>query len=333
MKWYAKNKRTLPWRDLTVKEPNQRAYLIWVSEVMLQQTQVPRVIPTFKRFIEQFPTLASLGKASNRDVLIAWRGMGYNSRALRLRDGAQIIVEKLNGSFPDSVEGLRSIKGIGEYTAGAIRNFAFGIPTPCIDTNIRRILHRFFVGPERADGTWRKDDRYLIRLAKEVLEVALMQPSPRSFREHPSPHRGEGTGLPAGQAGVRALSTVDWHAALMDYGALICTKNNPKWEKFSPGMKEACKAYGSKINRTKNLNKREPGRIVGGRFIPNRIFRGRIVEALRDHPQGLTPKELGERITVDWSMGRHGEWLQGLVQGLAKEGLIQRSAGRFALSV
>jgi len=146
--WYARHKRDLPWRDLKEKDETQRAYKILVSEVMLQQTQVPRVIVIYKRFLREFPTLRHLANASNREVILAWRGMGYNSRALRLRDAAITILEEFDGEFPKKMEELQSIKGIGHYTAAAIRNFAFNLPTPCLDTNIRRVLHYQFVGKE-----------------------------------------------------------------------------------------------------------------------------------------------------------------------------------------
>src|SRR3989338_7374659 len=170
--WYAVHKRSLPWRDLAVVDETERAYRVLVSEVMLQQTQVSRVVIIYKRFLEQFPTIEKLASASTKDVLMAWRAMGYNSRALRLRDAAKIIIEDFGGVFPKEFNQLRSIKGVGPYTAGAIRNFAFNLPTPCIDTNIRRILHRTFVGPENSDGTYKKDDRYLLGLAGEVLSVS-----------------------------------------------------------------------------------------------------------------------------------------------------------------
>ena len=174
--WYSIHKRELPWRDLKDSDPTARAYKILVSEVMLQQTQVSRVKIVFRDFLEKFPKISDLGSASNRDVLLAWRGMGYNSRALRLRDAAKAIVEQFEKKFPESMEDLLAIKGIGSYTAAAIRNFAFNIPTPCIDTNIRRILHRTFVGPENADGTWKKDDQFLLSLAREVLDTAISPP-------------------------------------------------------------------------------------------------------------------------------------------------------------
>ena len=169
--WYAVHRRTLPWRDLKTKNLDHKAYLVLVSEVMLQQTQVPRVIILYKKFIQTFPLIEDLAKASNAEVLIAWRGLGYNSRALRLRDTAKAIVSQ--NCFPREMHDLQKLPGIGHYTAGAIRNFAFGIPTPCIDVNIRRILHRFFVGPENVDGTWKKDDAYLLKIAEEALATVM----------------------------------------------------------------------------------------------------------------------------------------------------------------
>ncbi|HCB35833.1 MAG TPA: hypothetical protein DEP25_04280 [Candidatus Taylorbacteria bacterium] len=188
--FYRKRGRVFPWRN--IRDP----YAILVSEVMLQQTQVPRVEIIFKRFLRSFPTLHALARASNRDVLLAWRGMGYNSRALRLRDAARCIVDRfrvtklqvtgyssskakpetcepLSCHFPMSLEQLTAIPGIVPYTAAAILNFAFNIPTPCIDTNIRRILHRVFFGPEKKDGTFAKGDKALLMVARELLEVAL----------------------------------------------------------------------------------------------------------------------------------------------------------------
>ncbi len=328
--WYSTNKRNLPWRDLKISDPNQKAYLIWISEVMLQQTQVSRVIILYKQFIQKFPLVEDLANATNAEILIAWRGMGYNSRALRLRDGAKAIVTNFKGEFPSSMEELQSIKGIGHYTAAAIRNFAFGIPTPCMDVNIRRILHRFFVGMENGDGSWEKNDKYLLEVSKRVLEVALVPPPPA-----PPPSARSVTG-----EGRLARTTADWHAALMDFGSLVCTKNNPKWELLSPELRSVCRSYGKHIVRTKKVNsKQEPGREMAGRFIPNRIFRGRIVEQLRDHPKGLSPEEIGRRIAVDWlvlsetngTMGDHKKWLAGLIEGLKRDGMIEQRGATYRL--
>ena len=167
--WFAKYKRILPWRDLDIADDTERAYRILVSEIMLQQTQGARVESVFPVFLEQFPSLRDLASASNREVLIAWRGMGYNARALRLRDIARSICTEHGGVFPREMNDLQSLKGIGHYTAAAIRNFAFLLPTPCLDTNIRRIIHRTFVGPECPDGTWSKGDDYLLGIAAQAL--------------------------------------------------------------------------------------------------------------------------------------------------------------------
>ncbi len=313
--WFEKNKRTLPWRDITEKNLDHKAYLILVSEVMLQQTQVSRVIILYKNFIQQFPYIEALSKASNREILIAWRGLGYNNRAIRLRDAAKTIVDKYHGKFPREMTELQELPGVGHYTAGAIRNFAFGIPTPCMDVNIRRILHRFFVGPENADGTWKKNDAYLLELSQEILTEAL-----------------------------RTGSTQNWHAALMDFGSLICTKNNPQWQMMSKKMESVCMAYGKRMVRTpvpdcskqsvrgaaKKVNK-EPGRMMAGKFIPNRIFRGRIIETLRDARNQLTLEELGSQAIGDWTLEDNREWLEALLKKLQSDGLIEKKRGKYLL--
>lgn len=325
--WYARHKRTLPWRDLKIKNDTQRAYMILVSEVMLQQTQVSRVQAIFKRFLEQFPTIQDLAKASNAEVILAWRGMGYNSRALRLRDAAKVVVEKFDGKFPREMDELLSIKGIGSYTAGAIRNFAFGIPTACIDTNIRRILHRTFAGPENADGTWEKDDGYLLDLAEEILDYACETYDDQFFGlfVSASPNNKK-TNKRA------AFATAEWHAALMDFGSSVQTKNNPKWDVCPLSGKHIMKA--TRKNFPKSFvrsPKSEPGRSVGGKHIPNRIFRGRVIESLRNHQQGLSLEQIGANISVDWNSREHRVWLQGILEKLCKDSLITKKGKSYML--
>jgi len=316
--WYARHKRELPWRDLTIKDDTQRAYQIMVSEIMLQQTQVERVKIVYKNFLQQFPTIGDLANASNKDVILAWRGMGYNSRALRLRDAAREVesgkrkVEK--GSFPREMDELISLPGIGHYTAAAIRNFAFDIPTPCIDTNIRRILHRVFVGPENADGEWGMGDRELLKIAEKVLDIALQG----NFSTFHFP-----------------LSTSNWHAALMDYGSLVCTKRSPKWDicplTKAGIMKAAHKVPKRKVQSAKS-KRREPGRQMGAKYIPNRIFRGKVVDELRDATSGLTHAEIGRRVCLDWDATEHTEWLEGIIASLKKDHLIESSGSKLVLA-
>jgi len=302
--WFERHKRTLPWRDIVKKNSDHKAYLILVSEIMLQQTQVSRVIVLYKKFIQQFPYIQDLYKASNSEILIAWRGLGYNNRALRLRDAAREIVLKRAGTFPRSMDELQQLPGIGHYTAGAIRNFAFDIPTACMDVNIRRILHRFFVGPENPDGTWKISDRELLPILEKIMTEALA---------------------------MRRGSSADFFAALMDFGSMVCTKNNPKWELMSSELKSVCMAYGKEIVRTKKVNKKEPGRMMAGKFVPNRIFRGKIVEVLRDAKKPLMPAEIGALAIADWSMESQKTWLAGVLEKLVNDGLLDERCGKYAL--
>jgi A/G-specific adenine glycosylase len=136
--WYSDQQRTLPWRGET--DP----YLILVSEIMLQQTQASRVIPFYTGFVARFPTIDSLASAVLQDVLDAWNGLGYNTRALRLRETARII--QANG-WPTTPEGLSDLPGIGPYTAAALASFAFGAEVPAVDTNLRRVLSRWHGEP------------------------------------------------------------------------------------------------------------------------------------------------------------------------------------------
>ena len=316
------HKRSLPWRDLVDRDDTERAYKILVSEIMLQQTQVSRVIGAYKRFLDPFPTISDLALASNKEVIIAWKGMGYNSRALRLRDAARTIVNEYAGVFPQEYNHLLAIKGIGPYTAAAIRNFAFNIATPCIDTNIRRILHRTFFGPEHADGTFEKSDRELLKVAEEVLTVAI--------------HSQFSPELVEGLNSQFSRPAADWHAALMDYGSMVQTKNNPKWD--------ICPLTEKGIMKTKSFSLRpspahgggvggggrEPGRFEGARYVPNRIFRGRIVDALREESGGLTLQKLGSTICNDWA-SLHQPWLVDILKKLERDQLIARKGSVFQL--
>lgn len=132
--WYADQQRSLPWRNET--DP----YLILVAEVMLQQTQASRVVPFYNRFVSRFPSVESLSSAVLQDVLDAWTGLGYNARALRLREATRIV--QSNG-WPTTPEALSNLPGVGPYTAAAVASFAFGAHVPAVDTNLRRVLSRW----------------------------------------------------------------------------------------------------------------------------------------------------------------------------------------------
>lgn len=185
--WYRQNKRALPWRD------HPDPYAVWVSEIMLQQTLVETVIPYFQEWMRLFPTISDLARANEQNVLNAWEGLGYYSRARSLHKAAKIVMEKYNGQLPGDLDELRSLPGIGRYTAGAIASMAFGLDEPTLDGNLRRVFARLFDVKEPADSP--AGQKVLWSLAAEH--------------------------LPKGQAG-------DYNQALMDLGATICLPKNPR---------------------------------------------------------------------------------------------------------
>jgi A/G-specific adenine glycosylase len=190
--WYKVHKRDLPWRK------SRDPYSILISEVMSQQTQIPRVIPKFNNWMERFPTVQVLAKASTADILRAWSGLGYNRRALYLQKAAQVIVQQYNGIFPQTQEELKKLPGIGEYTSAALLCFAFNKQIALVDTNIRKvILLRFFslVNHEQISG-------------KQIQEIAKQL-------------------LPQGRA-------YEWNQALMDYSSAVLKKEKVPVPKQSP---------------------------------------------------------------------------------------------------
>src|SRR3989344_5594057 len=194
LSWYKTNRRDLPWRN--TKDP----YKILVSEVMLQQTQVTRVIPKYKEFLKAFPTLESLAKTSDKKLLKIWAGLGYWRRALNLKETARILVgaKKTSWNLFSEPAQLEKLPGIGPYTARAVSCFAFGNTEAFLDTNIRRAyLHFFF--PKRKDIP----DKEILEIAQKAADEVRLRPS---FR--------------------RDFSEIkEWHYALFDYGATVL-KNN-----------------------------------------------------------------------------------------------------------
>ncbi|NOT05212.1 MAG: A/G-specific adenine glycosylase [Anaerolineales bacterium] len=187
LKWYRQHGRTLPWRD------HPDAYAVWVSEIMLQQTRVETVIPYFEKWMNLFPDVTTLAKASEQDVLNAWEGLGYYSRARNLHQAAKIVASKFNGQLPRDLTELRSLPGIGRYTVGAIASMAFGMDEATLDGNLRRVFARLFDASEFADSP----------IGEKILWDLAAQ------------------NLPKGQAG-------DYNQALMDLGATICLPKNPR---------------------------------------------------------------------------------------------------------
>ena len=136
--WYEFNKRSLPWRQ------TNNPYLIWLSEIILQQTRVEQGLPYFEVFSKTYPTVFDLATAKEEEVLKLWQGLGYYSRARNLHETAKYVVEELNGEFPKSYDGLIQLKGIGPYTAAAIASFCYDEPRAVVDGNVYRVLARIF---------------------------------------------------------------------------------------------------------------------------------------------------------------------------------------------
>jgi A/G-specific adenine glycosylase len=202
--WYREHGRELPWRKLT--DP----YKIWISEIMLQQTRVETAIPYFESWMQTFPTLSALAQASEQEVLNAWEGLGYYSRARNLLRAARMVLEEFGGELPRDVQALRSLPGIGRYTAGAIASIAFGLDEPALDANLKRCYARLFdIG---IPANTPSGERILWQIARE--------------------------NIPVGQAG-------EFNQALMDLGASICTPKHPACMRCP--IRIHCRSYSSGV--------------------------------------------------------------------------------------
>ena len=200
LKWYRTHGRDLPWRK--TDDP----YHILVSEMMLQQTQVDRVLPKYREWLEKYPSLEALAAARESDVSATWRPLGYNIRPRRLYTIARESVARYGGRLPSDEETLLSFKGIGAYTAGAIRSFAFGQRAAILDTNVARVLFRIFVG--RGDQKAHATRRHLWTVSEALVP-----------RKH----------------------IFDFNQALMDFGALVCVARKPKC--LICPMTKMCRSY------------------------------------------------------------------------------------------
>jgi A/G-specific adenine glycosylase len=156
--WYERNRRALPWRDAP------SAYHVWISEIMLQQTRIETVIPYYERFLAAAPDLPSLAAMEEDRLLKLWEGLGYYSRARNLQKAARLVMERYGGELPASAEELRSLPGIGDYTAGAIASIAFSLPEPAVDGNVLRVLTRLLAcGDDIASSSVRRAFTALLR--------------------------------------------------------------------------------------------------------------------------------------------------------------------------
>jgi A/G-specific adenine glycosylase len=292
LRWYAQFGRSqLPWRR--TRDP----YAIVVAEFMLQQTQVDRVLPLYAAFLARFATFGELAAADAGDVIRAWRGLGYNSRAQRLHRLAQTVVTAYAGRLPRERERLLELPGIGPYTASAVRAFAFDAADAALDTNIRRVVQRVAFGLEFPPAPARAVDAYA---------VALVPP-------------GKGH---------------DWNSAMMDLGATICTARAPRC--LLCPLASDCAAAPVDPQRlaaqAKTAARRSPQEALPFERT-TRFLRGRVIDRLRDVPaRAALPfdellRDLAQVVPAD----RMSE-ITAIVDALVAERIIEHGAGGVRLS-
>ena len=276
--WYAEHGRALAFRRTS--DP----WAILVSEVMAQQTQAARAAEAWTRFMSQFPTPASLAAASPATVIRAWRGLGYNRRALALRGAAVAIVEEHGGRVPSTLDALVALPGIGPYTARAVMAIAFGLPVAALDVNIRRVVGRAFL-----PATVAKRD---VQAAADAL-------------------------VPGDRA-------ADWTHALMDLGAAFCRPREPRCDDCP--LQATCRFAGAHLGVVERAGV-APSRRKAPRFeTTSRWLRGRIIDRLRDAPDGSW-------VEFDDGIGAHDRRaVEAAVTRLALEGQIEAVGVRARLA-
>lgn len=280
--WYRRHGRTLPWRDIS------NPYRILVSEIMLQQTQVRRVLEKYPLFLRRFPTLRSLAGATRRDVILAWQGMGYNNRAVHLHECARALINNYKGKIPNQREELLKLPGIGTYTANALLCSVHALPVPVVDVNVQRVLSRLF---------WTMPTTGSVRSAGEI--AALSQ-----------------TLIPKRRA-------YDWNQALMDLGATVCIARSPRCGE--------CPVANRCASRTRMLRLATPrvnGKAQAPNTLPNRIYRGKIIEQLRNTngTHRVRADVLARSVRPAFARGQK-RWFKELLTRLERDGLISVSGG------
>lgn len=277
LEWYAREARMFPWRYA-----NPEPYHVLISEYMLQQTQTQRIADRFPAFIERYPNIQALSKTTKQEIILAWQGLGYNNRALRLRECALTIVEKFGGIIPDMYDQLISLPGIGPYTASAIMAFAHGKDIAIIDVNIYRIYARMMGISNPADAN------------KSMIAIFADQIYPRG-------------------------NASEWHQALMDIGASLCKAHHAQCNACPLNMH--CKSAFQVNMEVKKIKRKEPSH----RDVPNRIWRGRTVECLRNRPSFAESKELLLSAVIEQQVNDQDIlWFdQTIIPALVKDSLIE----------
>jgi A/G-specific adenine glycosylase len=275
--WFKEHARDLPWRR--TRDP----YAILVSEVMLQQTQVDRVLPYYTRFLDRFPTVEDLANAATSDVIRIWSGLGYNRRAVNLQRAARAVVDEFGGSFPDDPADLKKLPGIGAYTAGAIAAFAHERDVAFLDTNMRRVISRVIFGTESA------------RESDAIEAASALVPTGRGWT---------------------------WNQALIEFGALQCTARRPaciicplRVECAAyPTMQVALQRKSSRTRQAKTEPFESTSRFYRGRIVE-------ALRALpADEPTGIPLADLGTKVREGFT-SEDLPWLRDLIDGLERDGL------------
>jgi A/G-specific adenine glycosylase len=280
--WFAQNARDLPWRR------TQDPYAIWVSEIMLQQTQVKTVLPFWERWMRELPTIEAVARASPDKIHKLWEGLGYYTRVRNLQRAAHIVLKERDGKFPKAFEGVLALPGIGRYTAGAICSIAFNEPRPVLDGNVVRVLTRIF-GIEK-DPRERETNELLWGIATDLVNGAIIQ----NLNDSPSPRPS-----PAGRGRMLVKKKHNCcshlNQSLMELGALVCAPRNPQC--LICPVKKLCVAF--KENRTEalpSLGKREAA--TARRFVAFVLeHRGKFL--VRQRPEKVVNAHLWEFPNVE----------------------------------
>lgn len=276
-KWFEREKRDFPWR------PSPGPYAVWVSEMMLQQTSASVVVPYFNRWMERFPTLQVLAAASLDEVIKEWEGLGYYSRARYLHQGARDIVERHNGEFPRRTEDLMKIKGLGPYTLGAVRSFAFHERAAAVDGNVIRVLSRYFM--IRDDVSKPKT----VKRIRELAEAMLPESEPWIVSE-----------------------------ALIELGATVCSRKplcskcplSVSCEAHRHGAAEALPIKSAKV-KTEHLFRAVAVIFEGDKLLLRRGKPGEVMSDLYEFPyleigsETMSRTEFKEKIFETWGLKVH----------------------------